>query len=296
MSDLIQIARGIRKMRYTLIFCKNMATFVEPTFVEPLGNNLFKLVSSELFNAFYEAKESFEYQVEIWNFTKKEYVKGIFKQYFTEKNNTEILERISNWYALQKEAVEFFATLPGATFDVVINTSSFINTIDDTDIVEFMLKIGANPNIVDDYGVTPLSRISFDLRRIELLLAFGAKVNSLLVGFRSAGSRTTVLHEHIGGFRAYGKTKGKNVINMLLKHGASLGMKDNLGRTPIQFCKWMASQYYEYTCIYNILLEEKRKRTRNALHFILCYQKTTDFRFSQIDVNVIKHIATFIAD
>ena len=84
-----------------------------------------------------------------------------------------------------------------------------------TDVVARLLKGGANPNIADDWGGTPLSASSEGgYNDITLLLLnAGADVNS-----QGAGGQTPLMMACI-----YGRTE---IVKLLLAHGADLGIRE----------------------------------------------------------------------
>jgi ankyrin repeat protein len=90
------------------------------------------------------------------------------------------------------------------------------------EIVELLLKSGANPNSTDDSGATPLH---YAARRgaeeiAELLLAHGADVNA-----KTLSGETPL-------FRAVGNLK-MSMVELLLKHKANPNLANNNDQTPL---------------------------------------------------------------
>lgn len=93
-------------------------------------------------------------------------------------------------------------------------------------IVDVLLKKGANPNIIDNNGFTPLyiafNRGPENLKIIALLLQNGADPNI------KSNYGYTVLH-----IAAYCLDNDDSVIQLLLKHKADPNIKDNNGCTSL---------------------------------------------------------------
>ena len=92
------------------------------------------------------------------------------------------------------------------------------------EIVEMLLKAGADPNIADDGGQSPLTYAAMaDSRRItKFLLDYGADVN------RKGHAGLTALHVAV-------PHASQALIQLLLDAGADVNMKSDLhGQTPLQ--------------------------------------------------------------
>ena len=89
------------------------------------------------------------------------------------------------------------------------------------DSVEFMLSLGADPNVIDSrYGTTPIFHAAFRGKKkiSQLLISRGADVNA-----RSNDGRTA-LH-FIGG--------APEVFALLISKGADIDARDDDGNTPL---------------------------------------------------------------
>mmetsp|Transcript_6127 Transcript_6127/g.11537 ORF Transcript_6127/g.11537 Transcript_6127/m.11537 type:complete len:555 (-) Transcript_6127:187-1851(-) len=101
----------------------------------------------------------------------------------------------------------------------------------------FLLSRGCSPNVQDARGLTPLARVcrhhSYDLRMIRLLLTLGAAKS---IDAKHSQTGNTALHWAILQSRSQGTTK---TIFALLDAGASLTVKNNKGKTPLQLAEGM---------------------------------------------------------
>lgn len=98
----------------------------------------------------------------------------------------------------------------------------------DIDLIECLLKNGADTNIKTSYSVTAINLCFWNggiprkkkLQIFKLLLDYGANINIL------PGNKETLLH-HAVRFNDYEKVK------LLLEYGADINARDNDGSTPI---------------------------------------------------------------
>lgn len=95
------------------------------------------------------------------------------------------------------------------------------------DIVALLLKYGADPNIADWGGSTPLhwAAIIGDVSLLKILIEKGAKVNSQDL------SGSTPLHEAI-------RHQNKMTIQVLLENFADPNIKDITNHTPFELAKF----------------------------------------------------------
>ncbi|MCJ8339501.1 MAG: ankyrin repeat domain-containing protein [Pseudomonadales bacterium] len=115
-------------------------------------------------------------------------------------------------------------TLNGAN-----NETALLKAIKDHNqtAVKQLLAAGADSNIANKYGVTPLFRAINDLPMVKLLLASGADIHA-----KVTSKQRTALHEAIA--------KGNiEVIRLLLAAGAKPNVYSLAGKTPLH----LASQY-----------------------------------------------------
>src|SRR5262249_47537911 len=95
------------------------------------------------------------------------------------------------------------------------------------EIVEFLLAHGADPNIPNQNGLTPLEQASSRgketaLALVKLLLAHGAQVNPT----NATDYRIPPLEWAVG-------SDNLEVVNLLLEHGASVKAANKNGDTPL---------------------------------------------------------------
>ncbi len=89
-----------------------------------------------------------------------------------------------------------------------------------SEICELLLSKGANPNIANNFGRTPIMTTTRWVDSVKSLLDFGAEINT------QDNDGNTALH-----FTLY---KGsENVARLLLSKGASAYIKNNNGQTPL---------------------------------------------------------------
>ena len=99
------------------------------------------------------------------------------------------------------------------------------------DAVELLLEHGAEVNIADAYGDTPLLRSASNSHMMAMLLEAGADVNV-------AGTNGySPLHQAI----VYHSGDVSNALTLLLRHGADIEAKDNGGQTPLH----KAARWYD---------------------------------------------------
>ncbi|MDX1295594.1 MAG: ankyrin repeat domain-containing protein [Sulfurimonadaceae bacterium] len=98
-------------------------------------------------------------------------------------------------------------------------------------IVELLLKFGANPNARMNNGQTPIFVASYfgDIKSMKMLIAKGAKVN---------------IKDHLGSTPLHKATEGDSpeAVKLLLEHGADLHALDNEKNTPLHVGGYMGSE------------------------------------------------------
>jgi uncharacterized protein len=104
------------------------------------------------------------------------------------------------------------------------------------DCVKLMISRGANVNLADDEGVTPLmtsARVTYrgTIDITELLIKSGANVNA------RAGKGSTALMYASSGVAAHYEDDYVRVLRLLIKNGAKVNVKNKMGATPLSIAK-----------------------------------------------------------
>ena len=113
---------------------------------------------------------------------------------------------------------------------------------DKKEYVEILLAAGADPNIGDARGITPLHEVAYKLWDIDaaaLLLDHRANINA------QSKNGATPLHSALYGCMF---SDDLRMINFLLKRGADIAIKNDLGVTPMDFaekhgCREIVAQF-----------------------------------------------------
>jgi ankyrin repeat protein len=109
---------------------------------------------------------------------------------------------------------------------------SMVSLWDEQDMVEVMLKAGANPNSPDRDGKTPLMSAAQNLSACEALMAHGARIDAHAEDGRTAMHFAVDWYEydfHPGGT----EERAVSVLELLFAAGADPEVRDRLGRTPM---------------------------------------------------------------
>lgn len=95
------------------------------------------------------------------------------------------------------------------------------------EIMEYLLKKGANPNIINSEGISPLhdAILSGSTSTTEILIKYGADIDAKSI------SGETPLHIAV----RKGKTE---IVDLLINANANLKIKDNFGFLPIHVALW----------------------------------------------------------
>ena len=118
---------------------------------------------------------------------------------------------------------------PNRYFDAAINAGSI-------DCVKLMLARGANINLPDDEGVTPLMtsvRVTYrnGLEITQLLITKGANINA-----RASRGSTPLMYAASGVADHY-QDEYVAVVRLLIKHGAKVNVRNKLGDSPLSIAK-----------------------------------------------------------
>jgi ankyrin repeat protein len=127
--------------------------------------------------------------------------------------------------AYQDKALEIIELLLEGGADPNIGKSPLLGLMDkkiSTLLVPILLKAGANPNIIDENGATPLHLIAIynDLSLTQELLKYGAHIDA-----RDNFQKTPL---HIAVIRS-----SEKYVEQLLKQGADPNTRDAEGKTPL---------------------------------------------------------------
>ncbi len=109
---------------------------------------------------------------------------------------------------------------------------------DNVDLVNAIIKEGAELDFVDELGMTPLMHAveQENIRLVELLIGLGANIN------KSGSGGFTALHHAVdisidGTIQTRGKQGEEpvSIISFLIEHGADISAKTEDGETPLDF-------------------------------------------------------------
>lgn len=138
---------------------------------------------------------------------------------------------------------------------------------DKKDLVQKMLEVGADPNLADERGQTPLRLASQQWNAngdiVLLLIHNGADVNS-----KSAKADSTPLHQAI-------ETSNLAVIKILIEHNADVNAQDQLQSSPL-----MLAVTRSFSGTVELLLQAgadtglRNKAGQTALHLSCTYGRT----------------------
>jgi ankyrin repeat protein len=106
----------------------------------------------------------------------------------------------------------------------------WLNPSDFSGIARYLLAHGADPNIGDRAGTTPLflaCRPNGEVETVRLLLQHKAQIN---VRDRQGD---TPLHEAVGNVEYDEEPGNPEIVRLLLAHGANTRLKNKLGYTPL---------------------------------------------------------------
>nr|URM61999.1 ankyrin repeat domain containing protein [Mimivirus sp.] len=171
----------------------------------------------------------------------------------------------------------------------------------DIDLIECLLKNGANTNMITGYSVTALNLCFWNggipmiekLQIAKLLLDYGANVSVM------AGNKQTLLHAAVR-FNNY------EMVKLLLEYGADINARDNDGSTPIMCLNDCHHDYdigrVEYyknkELITNLLLKYnpniavENKKGLNVLykdHYLkIIYQYSSDLEKYKLYMKILK--------
>jgi uncharacterized protein len=118
---------------------------------------------------------------------------------------------------------------PNRYFQAAVNSGAI-------DCVKMMISRGANVNLADNEGVTPLMtsvRVTYrgTIEITELLIKNGASVDV------RAGKGSTALMYASSGVAAHYEDNYVRVVRLLIKNGAKVNIKNKMGATPLSIAK-----------------------------------------------------------
>jgi uncharacterized protein len=104
------------------------------------------------------------------------------------------------------------------------------------DCVKLMLTRGANVNLVDKEGLTPVmisARVTYrsGIEMTELLINKGANINA------RASKGSTALMYAAWGVADHYQDEYVRVVQLLIKHGAKVNVKNKMGASPLSIAK-----------------------------------------------------------
>ena len=144
----------------------------------------------------------------------------------------------------------------------------------DTEVVELLLSKGADANASNNFGLTPLHNAVGNKDSVLLLLEKGADIKAKDVDGH------TPLHEAVNRFISYKLvdrsfftpgTEGFDVIELLLQAGADVNTRNNAGTTPLH----MAAKYetfgklglVDFLVVRGALVDEEDNLGRTPFHY-----------------------------
>ena len=118
---------------------------------------------------------------------------------------------------------------PNRYFHAVVNAGAI-------DCVKLMISLGANVNLPDNDGLTPVmtsARVTYrgGIEMTKLLIKKGANVNA------SAIKGSTALMYAASGVAAHYEDEYVRVVRILIKHGAKVNVKNQMGATPLSIAQ-----------------------------------------------------------
>lgn len=142
------------------------------------------------------------------------------------------------------------------------------------DAVANLLKEGANVNVRDRGGMTPLhwAAYSGDFEVLKALIAHGANVKT-----RQRGGEFTPLH--FLAYTAHDHKHWREETELLLAHGAEINARDNEGSTPLFWAAWQGNKE-----LVKLLLDKgadvslKGKENMTVLEMTKVYQQTEIYK------------------
>jgi uncharacterized protein len=150
----------------------------------------------------------------------------------TQQNDAVFEDVISNRVEKLKQFIDRGGS-PNRYLHAAVNAGSI-------DCVKLMLIRGANVNLADDEGLTPVmisARATYrgGVAMTELLIKKGANVNT------RAGKGSTALMYAAWGVAEHYQDEYVKVVRLLIKHGAQVNVKNKLGASPLSIAqagKW----------------------------------------------------------
>ena len=116
---------------------------------------------------------------------------------------------------------------------------------DNVDLVNSIIREGADINFIDETGMTPLMHAieSENIRLVELFVCLGADINK--VGCNGFTALHHAVDISIDGTIQTGGNQGEEpltIISFLLENGADISAKTEKGETPLDFANHYKSK------------------------------------------------------
>ena len=149
----------------------------------------------------------------------------------------------------------------------------------DHEAVEILLKRGADVNVRDDNGLTPLHyAVRYSIGAVEILLKYGADVNA------QDDHGDTPLHCAVDSMDSIG------AVEILLKRGANVDAQDDDGRTPLHYAvgTWLDFETAEVLLKYGANVNAQDDDGYTPLHYAEYYYNVSNDYSDDIRSDALK--------
>jgi hypothetical protein len=144
----------------------------------------------------------------------------------------------------------------GRLFSPTEKESLLSISIDYPEALEHLLSIGISPNHTNDFGKTPLMYAvqRNQLRSVKILLDYGAKINETTKKINHSCGFYDLSQYDVSALHYAARYAGKDVISLLLSHGASRTLYSGLRKpsesipsgTPYQWFKFINPDFKQH--------------------------------------------------